>query len=214
MLSLENFLHNVSDSPAQWLYLILFASCLVENLFPPYPGDTVILLAGYMTGVGRMHPAAALLTSVAGSLAGASVLFFLGAYGGRAIFRQGRFRFLSTDRLSQVEGWFARRGKRVVLASRFLPGVRSLVAAAAGIGRMKTSIFLIFSLISILAWNGLLMFLGFRLGRHWTAMVHWFRIYNWIIVILVVLVVLGWYIRRWGLFQPDRIDHQRGKESS
>ena len=58
MPSLVHVLQNLSGAHWQWFYLILFASCLVENLFPPYPGDTVILLAGYLAGkIQRSLPA-------------------------------------------------------------------------------------------------------------------------------------------------------------
>jgi len=206
MPSLEHVLQNLSGAQAQWLYLILFASCLVENLFPPYPGDTVILLAGYLAGTGRILPGGGLLCSVAGSLAGGLILFALGSSRGRALFRERRFRFLSPERLDQVETWFQRYGGRVILASRFLPGVRSLVAVAAGIGGVRATSFTLLTLISILAWNGLLLFAGLKLGQNWAAVVRWFRIYNWIVILLLLLAVLLWILRRQNFLRP-RGDH-------
>jgi len=212
MLSLDNFLQNLSGSQVQWFYLILLISCLVENLFPPYPGDTVILLAGYLAGSGQIMAGGGLLCSVAGSLTGALVLFALGSSRGRTLFRKKRFRFLSPDRLDQVEGWFGKHGKKVILASRFLPGIRSLVAVAAGVGRVRRSSFVLFSLISILAWNGLLMFLGWQLGQNWDAVVRWIRIYNWLVISLVLIAGLVWYLRKYGPLRPgDRTEiHEEG----
>jgi membrane protein DedA with SNARE-associated domain len=199
MPSLEHFLQNLSGPQAQWFYLILFASCLIENLFPPYPGDMVILLAGYLAGSGQILTAGGLLCSVAGSLAGGLILFALGSSRGRDLFHRGRFRFLSPDRLDRVEDWFRRYGRRIILVSRFLPGVRSLVAVAAGIGGMRTRLFALFSLISILMWNGLLFFAGLKLGQNWPAVVRWVRIYNWVVILLLLLVALLWYLRQYGL---------------
>jgi membrane protein DedA with SNARE-associated domain len=196
MPSFENFLQGLSGPQLQWFYLILFASCLVENLFPPYPGDTVILIAGYLAGAGQIHHVSGLLCSVAGSLAGALILFLLGSSRGRALFQKGRFRFLSPEQLDRVEGWFGRHGKKVILASRFLPGVRSLVAVTAGIGRVRTAVFVPLSLISILVWNGLLLYLGLQLGQNWTEVVGWFRVYNWVLVIAVLAAILLWYWKK------------------
>ena len=183
------------ESSALWLYLILFGSAVIESLFPPYPGDTVILVGGYLVGVGRLNFGGALLSSVAGSLCGASILFFLGLAKGRSLFQRGRYPFFSPDRLHKVEGWFDRHGRKTVLASRFLAGVRSLVAVSAGMGRMKYGLFLAFSLVSILAWNGLLLFLGLKLGQSWEHVARLFRLYNGVIIFVAILVILLWYLK-------------------
>ena len=212
MPSLVHVLQNLSGAHWQWFYLILFASCLAENLFPPYPGDTVILLAGYLAGSGQILISGSLMCSVAGSLTGAVILFALGSSKGRALFGENRFRFLSPERLDRVESLFRKHGRKIVLASRFLPGIRSLVAVTAGIGGVPTRLFVLFSLISILVWNGLLLFAGLQLGQNWTAVVRWFRIYNWIVILAVLLAALLWYLRRRGSlrFRRNRND---GKEA-
>ena len=211
---IADFLHLITSSNALWLYSVLLVSAIVENLFPPYPGDTVIIIGGYLVGVGKLNLSGALLSSTAGSLVGASLLFLLGLTKGRTFFHRGRYHFFSPERLQQVEGWFERHGKKVILASRFLPGVRSLVAVAAGIGRVRTSIFILFSLISIFIWNGLLLFLGLQLGQNWAVVVRWFRIYSWVIVILVLLTGLLWYLRKNGPLQPRRHSETHREGSS
>lgn len=186
----------ITNSNALWLYLILFVSSAIENLFPPYPGDTVILVGGYLVGAGRLHFSGALLSSVTGSLCGASLLFLLGLTKGRSFFQRGKYPFFSPERLHRVEGWFERHGRKVVLVSRFLAGVRSLVAVSAGIGRMKYEVFAVFSLVSILVWNGLLLFVGLELGQNWEWVARLFRLYNGFIIAMVVLFVLFWYLRK------------------
>lgn len=214
MPSLEHFLQNLSGPQARWFYLILFTSCLIENLFPPYPGDMVILLAGYLAGSGQILTGGGLLCSVAGSMAGGLILFALGSSKGRDLFHRGRFRFLSPERLDQVEEWFRRYGRRVILVSRFLPGVRSLVAVAAGISGMRTRLFALFSLISILVWNGLLFFAGLKLGQNWATVVRWVRIYNWVVILLLVMAAIFWYLRRYGLSGSRRGEGDSREERS
>ncbi|MCK4271201.1 DedA family protein [bacterium] len=193
---IADFLHLITSSNALWLYSVLLVSAIVENLFPPYPGDTVIIIGGYLVGVGKLNLSGALLSSTAGSLVGASLLFLLGLTKGRTLFHRGRYPFFSPERLRRVEGWFEQHGRKVVLASRFLAGVRSIVAISAGIGRMRYGTFLVFSLVSILAWNGLLLYLGLKLGQNWERIVDLFRFYNGLIVALVGLFVLVWYLKR------------------
>ena len=186
----------ITESGVLWLYLFLFASAVLESLFPPYPGDTMILISGYLAGLGRLDPVAALASSVAGSLGGASLLFFFGMVKGRPFFQRGKHRLFSPERLQRVEVWFHRHGNKVVLGSRFLAGVRSLVAIAAGIGQMPYGMFVALSLVSISLWNGLLVFLGLKLGQNWTQVVRLFRFYNGVIVLVALLGFGLWYLQR------------------
>lgn len=185
----------IADSNDLWLYLFLFGSAIIESLFPPYPGDTMILVGGYLVGMGRLHFLGALLSSVVGSLCGASLLFLLGLTKGRPFFQRGRRFFFSPESLRRVEGWFQRHGSKVVLASRFLAGIRSLVAVSAGIGRMRYGLFLVLSLVSISVWSFLLLFLGLKLGQNWEQVARWFRLYNGAIIAGVILVLLVWYLK-------------------
>jgi membrane protein DedA with SNARE-associated domain len=103
-----------------------------------------------------------------------------------------------------VENLFHRHGRKVVLASRFLAGVRSLVAVSAGLGRMRYGLFLFFSMVSILVWNGLLLLLGLQLGQHWERVARWFRVYNGVIVALLLVLIVFWYLKKRGFLKPWR----------
>jgi membrane protein DedA with SNARE-associated domain len=211
---IDKFLQLIASSSVLWLYLILFGSAALESLFPPYPGDTVIIVAGYLVGMGKLHFTGALLSSAAGSLTGASLLFLLGFSKGRSFFLRGHYPFLSPEALKRVESWFQRHGRKVVLASRFLAGVRSVVAVSAGIGRMRYGLFVSLSLVSVLVWNGLLLLLGLELGQNWERVARWFRVYNGIIMALILLVILVWHLKRRGFFKPWRHRGREGKEMS
>ncbi|MFC1683301.1 DedA family protein [Candidatus Zixiibacteriota bacterium] len=196
MSSLESLLQSLAGSGVLWLYAALFGSAIIETMFPPYPGDTVIIISGYLVGVGRLDLLGVLLSSAAGSLTGAWVLYSLGLIKGRPFFQSGRYPFFSPQRLLRVETLFQRHGGTVVLMSRFLAGVRSLVAVSAGIGRMKLGLFLLLSTVSILAWSGLLMYLGMKVGQNWEKVAGWFRVYNGLIVALVALAIVIWLLVR------------------
>ena len=52
--------------------LILIA---VENVFPPIPSEVILTFGGFLTTCTRLHPAGVVLSSTAGSLLGALVLY-------------------------------------------------------------------------------------------------------------------------------------------
>ena len=55
--------------------LILIA---VENVFPPIPSEVILTFGGFLTTCTRLHPAGVVLSSTAGSLLGALVLYGTG----------------------------------------------------------------------------------------------------------------------------------------
>ncbi|MGQ9631928.1 MAG: DedA family protein [bacterium] len=178
-------------------YTLLFLSGVVENFFPPYPGDTVTVLGAYLAGRGYLGLPGVLLSTILGGTSGAMGLYLLGRHLGRNFFLRCNYRLLPADRMGELEGWFRRYGDGVILASRFLPAVRSLLAAAAGVARMSSPKMLSYVLISVTVWNGILISAGFVMGDNWEVIVSWVRIYNRIFLAIVAVGVLVLGFRLW-----------------
>jgi membrane protein DedA with SNARE-associated domain len=141
---------------------------LVETVFPPIPSEAVLPLAGYLVERGEFAFAAVLLTSTAGSVLGATLLYEAARRGGRP-FALRFLRFARTDeaRLREAERWFARRGALIVLLGRCVPGMRSLVSLPAGLLRMPRWEYLLFTTLGSAVWNGALVGAGYALGSQW-----------------------------------------------
>ena len=56
----------------------------LENLFPPIPSEVILPLAGFTASQGDMSLLAAIVWTTGGSVAGALVLYWIGALIGRA----------------------------------------------------------------------------------------------------------------------------------
>ena len=141
---------------------------LAETVFPPIPSEAVLPFAGYLVEQGELNFALVLVTSTAGSVFGAVVLYEAARQGGRP-FAERFLRFGRVDpaRLVQAEVWFARRGPLVVLFGRCVPGVRSLVSLPAGVLHMPRWEYLLFTLIGSAVWNTVLIGAGYALGSQW-----------------------------------------------
>jgi membrane protein DedA with SNARE-associated domain len=149
-------------------YAGLVVLMLAETVFPPIPSEAVLPLAGYLVERGELGFVLVLVTSTAGSVLGAMVLYEAARRGGRPFaerfLRLGR---LSPEKLDEAEGWFAKRGAWVVLAGRCVPGVRSLVSLPAGLLRMPRWQYAVFTLIGSAVWNTVLVGAGYALGSQW-----------------------------------------------
>lgn len=141
----------------------------LENLFPPIPSEVVLPLAGFLAGQGRLSVVAVIIWATAGSVAGALVLYALGAvFGRQRLLRMAdRLPLISIDDVQRAERWFARRGGQAVLIGRFIPVVRSLVSIPAGVERMPLLTFTLYTTIGSALWNSLFVLLGYGLGSRW-----------------------------------------------
>jgi len=141
---------------------------LAETVFPPIPSEAVLPLAGYFVEQGDFAFLAVLVTSTAGSVSGACLLYEAARRGGRPFaHRFLRFARLDPDKLDEAERWFGKRGSLIVLAGRCVPGMRSLVSLPAGILRMPRWRYLLCTVIGSTIWNTVLIGLGWVLGSQW-----------------------------------------------
>lgn len=171
-----------------WGYLFLFISSLAENLFPPLPGDTVLVAGAVLVGMGKMTFLPAYLSSTAGSFLGFMILFRLGRRWGPALV--GRLPFFHQEHLERIGTWFGRYGVWVIGMNRFLSGFRGIVSLAAGMVKMNQRVVALLALASCLIWNALLMFLGIWVGIHWESILRNYHRVVFIILLAAAMVLL------------------------
>jgi len=178
-----------------WFYLFIFLSGVVENLFPPYPGDTVTFIGGYLAGTGLLTLPLVFFSASLGCLAGAMILYILGKNKGREIFLKNKGKVFNKAQLEKVENWFKRYGEKVLILSRFLTGVRSLVALTAGVGNVKVQKMTGYTLISIILWNSIILFSAFKVQKNWREILGMIQVYNKVVLTVVILIVIVWLIK-------------------
>jgi len=178
-----------------WFYLFIFLSGVVENLFPPYPGDTVTFIGGYLAGTGLLTFSLVFFSASLGCLVGVMILYALGKNKGRGFFLKNKGVVFNKTQLEKVENWFKRYGEKVLILSRFLPGVRSLVALTAGVGNVRLQKMTGYTLISIILWNSIILFSAFKIQENWREILGMIQVYNKVVLTLVILVVIIWLIK-------------------
>ena len=150
-----------------FLYLFLFASAVIENLFPPIPGDTITAFGAFLVGTGRLDYLLVYAVTTLGSVCGFVCLVLIGRLLGREYFIGKDYRHLPAKRIVLAESWFRRYGYFVVLANRFLPGVRSVISLASGIARLSLPKVFALAIVSASIWNLIWIHTGYLLGDNW-----------------------------------------------
>lgn len=169
-----------------------------ENLFPPIPSEVVLPLAGFTASRGQLSLVSALVWTIAGSLTGAVILYWLGATLGRDRLRRivDQAPLLHTRDLDRGEAWFARRGGAAVLIGRFIPVVRSVISVPAGVERMPLPRFLFYTALGSGIWNTTFVLAGYHLGEQWPIVETYVGLYSRVVVVLAAVALLTFVIIR------------------
>ncbi len=172
------------------IYGILLVSSFIENVFPPFPGDTVTLAGAFVAGEGNIGYAGVLISATSGGILGMMVLYYLGRVKGRRFFERRNSRILGKSTLERVERLFGRHGDLIIVISRFLAGMRSAIAIAAGLGNVGPLKMTVLSLVSFLLWNSIIVGLMIVSKSNWQMIKGIVEQYTFIILILGVCLVI------------------------
>lgn len=193
-MGFEEILFYLTSQQAVTIYILVFVSALIENIFPPFPGDIITLVGAFLAGYGSLGYIPLFLFVVGGGMTGAMLLYYLGRTKGRLFFIKYNRSYLRMENLHRIESWFKRWGILVLVVSRFIAGFRSVVAISAGIGSVPVPRMTFFTLLSFCLWNTLLIGGMFLLRSNWRKLVEVIKSYNTALIIISALVVTTWLV--------------------
>jgi membrane protein DedA with SNARE-associated domain len=183
----------------------------LESVVPPIPSEVVLPFAGFAAAQGLINPWLAWLAATLGALAGAYLLYGLGV-------------LLSYERLHDLAGrrWFLLFGQRdlerghrlflehgevLVLVGRCVPLIRSIVSVPAGLTGMPLWRFSLLTAAGSGVWNGVFIFLGYRLEENYTAVERYAAPISRAVVAMALLGLVWLAVRRIR-------QHRRGEDAA
>lgn len=183
----------VEIQPVWSIYFILLFVAYLENVFPPIPGDVMVVFGGYLITEGALNFPGLLATTTFGSVLGFMNLYYIGYLAGDHIrSRNGNvwfLKFLNPSHLDTTERWMIRWGQGVVVVNRFLTGARSIISLVAGMTRLDPSRTAVFATIGAAAWNMILIAGGWFIGDNWQIIRQYLNVYGQFIISLIVIGV-------------------------
>lgn len=204
---LEALFRYIEQAPDWLVFVTVFLASYVENIFPPVPGDTILIFGAYLVGRGNLSFTMALITTLAGSVLGFLTLYVIGFRYGRGFMYSKQQTWFSPKSLERVERLFDKWGYGVVLINRFLAGLRSVIGLFSGIGKLNIWKVILLSTISSFFWNGTLIWLGSSIGENWELIGVYLQRYNSIVSILLLAVIASFLIHRYVIVK-DNLTHK------
>ena len=197
-------------SVVQWLvdavstlgYTGIVVLMTIESSFIPFPSELVMPPAGYLAAQGRMDPVLAVLAGTFGSILGALFNYWFAIRVGEPFLRRyGKYFLVSAEHLDRAEGFFARHGEISTFIGRLVPVVRQLISIPAGMARVPLGRFVVFTALGAGIWSGILVYIGWFVGRHEATLVEGVvkaystRAFLYLLPVLI-LIVVGYRRRR------------------
>jgi len=163
----------------------------LENLFPPLPSEVILPMAGLTASRGTFTLFEALAWTTLGSIAGAFLLYGIGAWLGMSRLRAvvARVPLLHAEDVDRTVAWFTRHGGKAVFFGRMIPVFRSLISIPAGVSRMPLWKFGLLTAAGSLVWNSVFVLAGFFLGESWHIVEQYADVLQYVVVAGVAVAV-------------------------
>jgi membrane protein DedA with SNARE-associated domain len=153
-------------------YLMLVAVALVEYIFPPFPGDSMMALGGIWAWRTHQSWLGVLMAVSLGNALGISLQHRIGSillqstqrpepgWIAKKIAAWG----LSKERIAAIQDRMRRHGVAWLLINRFLPSFRALVFLAAGASGLSFKKTLFWGVLGSLVWSAFILGIGAWVG--------------------------------------------------
>jgi membrane protein DedA with SNARE-associated domain len=163
----ESLIHElISESVGLWRYLVVLGLLLACGLGVPMPEDIILMWGGIAAREVGHAPIPMIATGLVGIIIGDSMIYGLGRRYGIAIAEKTLLRkVLTPERLVRVDELFKKHGEKVLVAARFMPGVRSVAFFSAGAMHVPFWKFLLYDGLAALISAPFWVYLAYRFGE-------------------------------------------------
>ncbi len=200
-------------SPGAYLVLALLAAAESAAFVGlAVPGETAMLLGGFLAYQGRVSLGVMMAAGALGAVAGDSVGYQLGRAFGEPLKHSRLGRKVGQERWAKAEAYLREKGGRAVFLGRFVGLLRALVPALAGMSRMPYRTFLPWNAAGGVIWAPGMVLLGYLAGGSYRQVERAAGRASLLLLILVVLVGLVVAAARWVARHPDRLHAVAGRQ--
>ena len=177
-------------------YVGIFVLMVLESALIPIPSEIIMPFSGFLCYLGTLSLPLVIFVGSLANLVGSLVAYWIGIrYGKKFVIRYGKYILLREHHLEFAEKLFNDYGEIIILASRMMPAVRTVISLPAGVGKMDLKKFVIYTFIGSIPWNFALTYTGFLLGENWFTIFEIFRKID-LIIIIALAVLLIWFIKK------------------
>jgi len=179
-------------------YFGIFFLMVLNSLGIPIPSEVTLPFAGFLASNGSLSLVFVIITAVVGDLVGGLVGYSIGYFLEENLLisfidKYGKFILITTHDYHLATNWLKKYGAPVVFIGKMIPGIKSFVAIAAGVSEIKFPKFILSNVFGGVIYCSGVTYLGFYLGSKWDSIGGYFRKFELVIAVLLILGVI-WYV--------------------
>ncbi|MDD3553092.1 MAG: DedA family protein [Deltaproteobacteria bacterium] len=197
-LHLDIHLKELIETYGFLTHFILFAIIFCETglvVTPFLPGDSLLFAAGAFAAIGGLRIELLFPLLAMAAFLGDNLNYWIGSQIGAKAFTLNS-RFLRREYLERTQRFYAKHGGKTVIIARFIPIVRTFAPFVAGIGAMRYSKFIGFSVLGSFLWMSVFLTGGYFFGNIPMVKRNFTLVILAIIVISVMPMALEWWKAR------------------
>jgi len=191
------------ESIAQWIINVISAigypgiilTMAIESALIPLPSEIIMPFSGYLASIGKFDLNLVALMGAVGNVLGSLIAYAIGFYGHERLVRRfirkfGKWILISEKELDETEKLLHKYKDLVVLGSRVIPGIRTVISLPCGFAKLPLGRFIALTFLGSLVWSYFLAWIGFTLGQNWRTIGPYFHKADAAIVILIIGTIL------------------------
>ena len=182
-------------------YWAVFIGIAIENMGIPLPGETIVIVGGFLAGSGELNYWWVLGSAIAGAVLGDNFGYWVGRFGGwQLLVKIGRVFRLQEQQLEQARERYSKNAVQAVFFGRFVTLLRIFAGPLAGITQMPYKQFLLCNFGGAAVWATTIVSIAFFLGKAVSLeqIVSWIAQIGFAALVLVVIVLLAPIIWEYG----------------
>jgi len=161
----DSFLLWIADFLGEHLYEGIFLAALLETIIPPIPTLAIFPTAGFLAsqqGISLIGIIPMIILGAIGATIGTSTIYFVALKLGRVVLlRYLCYLKISEKKLERVEIWFEKYGDKAVFLGRMVPVMREMISVPAGLLKMKTPKFVMYTFAGSCVWSAVTILSGY-----------------------------------------------------
>ena len=175
-------------------YWTVFGGIALENTGIPLPGETIVIVGGFLAGSGELNYWLVLTSAIAGAVLGDNFGYWLGRLGGwQLLVKIGSIFRIQEHQLEQAKDRYSQNAAKAVFWGRFVTILRIFAGPLAGITEMPYKRFLLCNFGGAAVWSTTIVTLTYFLGKIVTLE----KIVNWVTqlgIAALLMVVFGFVV--------------------
>ncbi len=133
--------------------------------------------------------------AVLAEVAGGSVLYAIGYYGGYPfVHRYGKYIMFRDSELARVHGFYERYGNLTVLICRFIPFIRGISAFPAGLSRMRKRLFVGYTALGSAVYFFILASFVSSFVKHVGSIIPVIQKFAYALMALVIIAIIAGFV--------------------